>query len=150
MGKIIKNGVEYSYSPLPNAAGVPYDNTNSGLSATTVQGAVDEFCTNSYGSLTVDSTYISSVERNHWQKFGRIVTFELTCRVGTNFTSTNRIATGLPRPSLAWRFLGVNGGTGAALRIILNADGTLDHAYSTANPAAGQVIEMSFTYISES
>jgi hypothetical protein len=44
MGKIIKNGIEYSYSPLSNAAGVPYDNTNSELSATTVQGAIDELC----------------------------------------------------------------------------------------------------------
>ena len=41
MGKIIRNGIEYSGS-YDNAISINYDNTNSGLNATTVQEGIDE------------------------------------------------------------------------------------------------------------
>ena len=41
MAKIIKNNVVYNQSPA-TASGVAYDNTDSGLTSNTVQGAVDE------------------------------------------------------------------------------------------------------------
>lgn len=41
MGKIIRNGIEYSGS-YDNAISINYNNTNSGLNATTVQEGIDE------------------------------------------------------------------------------------------------------------
>ena len=41
MGKIIRNGVSYSGS-TEDAVNVKYDNSSSGVTATNVQGAIDE------------------------------------------------------------------------------------------------------------
>lgn len=43
-GAFIHNGVNCTPNTIQTAQGVPYDNTSSGLSATNVQGAVDEVC----------------------------------------------------------------------------------------------------------
>ena len=52
MGKIIRNGVEFS-GTLDNAANVNYNNELSGMEATTVQEAIDEVC----GSLTNENVW---------------------------------------------------------------------------------------------
>lgn len=43
MGKIIRNGIEYS-STVDTANNISYDNSLSGLEATTTQKAIDEVC----------------------------------------------------------------------------------------------------------
>lgn len=84
MGKIIKNGVEYSYSPLPNAAGVTYNNLNSGLSATTVQGAIDEL--NKLSCYSTSERIIGS-----WTN-GRPLYESIVSYSQTNISSTKNIS----------------------------------------------------------
>ena len=50
MGKIIRNGIEYS-STVDTANNISYDNSLSGLEATTTQKAIDELNTNLTESL---------------------------------------------------------------------------------------------------
>ena len=42
MGRIMMNGIQYGTGGRPTAEGVTYDNAESGITATNVQGAVDE------------------------------------------------------------------------------------------------------------
>lgn len=42
MGRIMMNGIQYGTGGRPTAEGVTYDNAESGMTATNVQGAVDE------------------------------------------------------------------------------------------------------------
>lgn len=60
MPKIIKNGVTY-IGTSDNAAAVSYDNTSSGLTATNVQGAIDEVAEAVDGLSAVSSFTPTSV-----------------------------------------------------------------------------------------
>lgn len=42
MGRIMMNGIQYGTGGRPTAEGVTYDNAESGMTATNVQGALDE------------------------------------------------------------------------------------------------------------
>lgn len=42
MGKIMMNGIQYGVGGIEKAKDISYDNTSSGMSATNVQGALDE------------------------------------------------------------------------------------------------------------
>jgi len=42
MGKIMKDGIQYGVGGIQKAEGITYDNTDSGMVATDVQGAIDE------------------------------------------------------------------------------------------------------------
>ncbi len=42
MGKIMKDGIQYGVGGIQKAESITYDNTDSGMTATNVQGAVDE------------------------------------------------------------------------------------------------------------
>lgn len=42
MGRIMMNGIQYGTGRRPTAEGVTYDNAESGMTATNVQGALDE------------------------------------------------------------------------------------------------------------
>lgn len=42
MGKIMMNGVQYGVGGIEKAKDISYDNTSSGMTATNVQGALDE------------------------------------------------------------------------------------------------------------
>ena len=55
MPKIIKNGVTY-IGTSDNAAAVSYDNTSSGLTATNVQGAIDEVNAKDASDIAYDNT----------------------------------------------------------------------------------------------
>ena len=45
MGKIMKDGIQYGVGGIQKAEGITYDNTDSGMTATNVQGALDELNT---------------------------------------------------------------------------------------------------------
>lgn len=45
MGRIMMNGIQYGTGGRPTAEGVTYDNAESGMTATNVQGALDELST---------------------------------------------------------------------------------------------------------
>lgn len=55
MGKIIRNGIEFS-STVDTANNISYDNSLSGLEATTTQKAIDELNTNLTESLTAENS----------------------------------------------------------------------------------------------
>lgn len=70
MPKIIKNGVTY-IGTSDNAAAVSYDNTSSGLTATNVQGAIDEIKQAMINTIyPVGSIYMSVSSTNPGVTFG--------------------------------------------------------------------------------
>lgn len=76
MGKIMYMGEAYTASPLPNAGSIEYDNSTSHLTATTMQGAVDELngkLAATWGTCQLDTTNTSggAVE---WSRTGNVVT----------------------------------------------------------------------------
>ena len=70
MGKIMKDGIQYGVGGIQKAEGITYDNTDSGMTATNVQGAIDELNSN----LTVQTGTDGSVT---WYKFGNVVTVKV-------------------------------------------------------------------------
>ena len=54
MGKIMMNGVQYGVGGITDASDVKYDNTQSGMTATNVQGAVDELQSGLMKSALID------------------------------------------------------------------------------------------------
>ena len=70
MGKIIRNGVEFS-GTLDNAANVNYNNELSGMEATTVQEAIDELDNSTVKSINANVTaiYNPSVGSYCYQKW---------------------------------------------------------------------------------
>lgn len=100
------------------------------------------------GVATLDSTYMQSAEINNWTKVGRVVELHLTATVKTDFTSTNTIASGYPPPLTTGRFLGLNTSSNEPIRIAINSNGAIGHAYSKVNPQATRIIELHLTYIS--
>lgn len=64
-GAFIHNGVNCTPNTIQTAQGVPYDNTSSGLSATNVQGAIDEVdtavTTHIHGDITHDGKLTNAV-----------------------------------------------------------------------------------------
>ena len=134
------------------ASQVMYDNSESGLDSTNVQNAIDELSAMSIqtdGSITVNSTYIGSVERNGWIKVGRLVMFWMTAAVKTTWTHTCQIGSGLPAPAHNVRVIGQIPNSGIPLRLEITSNGTLNNAYSNTPPTTNQAIEFSGCYISD-
>lgn len=138
-------------SNITTASQVMYDNSDSGLDSTNVQGAIDELSvmsTQTDGGIAVNSAYIGSVERNGWIKVGRLVMFWMTAAVKTTWTNTCQIGSGLPASVHNVRFIGQIANSGVPLRLEITSNGTLTNAYSSTPPTANQVIEFSGCYIS--
>lgn len=107
MGKIIRNGVEYSASPS-EAKNIAYSNSTSGLANTNVQGAIDELnstlpkkktitaTTNSSGLIGISTIGLSPSKvivgiRNISQDYGCTITPYQTSNsgYGVRITDTN-------------------------------------------------------------
>ena len=101
------------------------------------------------GTGTVNNTYISSVENNHWERVGKIVTYAFTMTANGTWDYTTQFISGLPRPIANTRFLGVNASNAntPVMRFIIGTNGAIQNAYSQATPTAGQTIEGQITYI---
>lgn len=101
------------------------------------------------GTGTVNNTYISNVENNHWERVGKVVTYAFTMTANGTWGTTTGFITGLPKPVANTRFLGVNASNGNApvMRFIIETNGTIKNAYSQETPTAGQTIEGQITYI---
>lgn len=116
MGKIIRNGIEYSGS-YDNAISINYDNTNSGLNATTVQEGIDEIKEDLkphanvnpiVNLLTTETGYaldatqgkvlddkialINNSLNNYLIKHIHIFPYEIKANANTNFNITENIA----------------------------------------------------------
>jgi hypothetical protein len=159
----LTDGVNYfitDTSTVMSATDVSYKNVGSGVSASNVQGAIDELdstidelsamSTQTAGAITANSTYISAVERNGWYKVGRVVMFWMTATVKTTWTSTCIFGSGLPAPVHNFRFIGqiATGNSNYPLRLEIADNGNIHNAYSITNPQANQTIEFSGCYIS--
>lgn len=82
--------VDTSEDEIPvqsGAGGVSYDNTESGLSATNVQGAIDE--------ITETESGTASMAGITWNRSGKVVAVSVK---GTGLSSTSTTVTGLPTP----------------------------------------------------
>lgn len=101
------------------------------------------------GTGNANSTYISNVENNHWEKVGHVVSYAFTMTATGTWNNTTSFISGLPKPKAVTRFIGVNSSNSSnpILRAQINTNGTLQNAYSQAVPTTGQVIEGHITYI---
>ena len=64
MGKIMKDGIQYGVGGIQKAEGITYDNTDSGMTATNVQGAIDELNNGlTYKDWYTWTSYLSSQEQ---------------------------------------------------------------------------------------
>lgn len=114
-----------------------------------IKEAVDDLQEITTGTGTVNNTYISGVENNHWERVGKVVSYAFTMTANGTWGTTTGFITGLPKPVANTRFLGVNASNGNApvMRFIIGTNGAIQNAYSQATPEAGQVIEGHITYI---
>lgn len=101
------------------------------------------------GTGTVNNTYISNVENNHWERVGKVVTYAFTMTASGTWDYTTSFISGLPKPVANTRFLGVNASNGNSplMRFLITTNGTIQNAYSQAAPEVNQVIEGQITYI---
>lgn len=119
------------------------------LQHTTVSNIGSRINTISTGNGTADYTYINSVENNHWERSGNVVSYAFTMRAKGNWGTTTAFISGLPRAQTTTRFLGLNPDANTLMRFAINTNGGIENAYSQTLPANEQVIEGQVTYITK-
>ncbi len=151
MSKIVMDKIDFT-----NKQGNPVNDKNLNKIQENAENAINEVQTNlentmkvSTGKGTINSTYVSNAENNHWERVGKIVTFAFTITAKGTWGTTTEFITGLPKPVANTRFLGVNASNGNSplMRFIITTNGTIQNAYSQAAPEVNQVIEGQITYI---
>lgn len=139
-----------------NGQGNPINDTNlnaiqdnAETAINEVQGNVDDTLEITTGTGTLNNTYVSSAENNHWERVGKVVSFAFTVTVGGTWDYTTGFISGLPKPVANTRFSGVNSSNANApvMRFIIGTNGVVQNAYSQETPTAGQTIEGQITYI---
>lgn len=70
MGKIMKNGIQYGVGGIQKAEGITYDNTDSGMTATEVQGAIDELNTGLAAAQKGITGVNDRLEKNYYPTAG--------------------------------------------------------------------------------
>lgn len=104
----------------------------------------------STGTASIDSTYISSTENNHYEKVGNVVAFSFTATTKKQLENTSKIFSGLPGAKQNTRFTGIlNGinGVDVPLRFAVTTKGEVVNAYSTSTIPANKIIEAHLVYI---
>ena len=101
------------------------------------------------GTGNASPTYISSVENNHYEKIGKVVSYSFTMTASGTWTTTTQFISGLPKAAANTRFSGTNTSNAErpVLRFIITTGGAIQNAYSQTSPVAGNVIEGHITYI---
>lgn len=127
--------------------GVWFNGWSNGVRGNWKKLAFENMFDISRGTATFNNTYISSVERNHYEKTGKVVTFEFTATVTGTWNNTTQFASGLPRPDRDLRFMALNAVTNQPIRVGLTTSGVLQNAYSQQVPASGNLIEGRVVYI---
>lgn len=139
-----------------NRQGNPINDTNLNAMQDNTETAINEVQSNldnalqiTTGTGTLNSTYVSSAENNHWEKSGKVVSFAFTLTVKGTWGTTTEFITGLPKSVANTRFSGVNSSNANApvMRFIIGTNGVVQNAYSQETPTAGQTIEGQITYI---
>lgn len=92
---------------ITTASAVSYNNTASRLSATNVQGAIDELGLVITGQATLDT---AKINRGGivYTKIGKIVIVDVNVRFNANIATDSAICSGLPRGSFVHFLLGVS------------------------------------------
>lgn len=151
MSKIVLDRIVFT-----NKRGNSFNDKNLNKMQENAENAINEVQTNlentmkvSTGTGTINSTYVSNAENNHWERVGKIVTFAFTITTKGTWGTTTEFITGLPKPVANTRFLGVNASNGNSplMRFLITTNGTIQNAYSQAAPEVNQVIEGQITYI---
>ena len=108
---------------------------------------LEENTTIETGTGTIDDTYLNSIEYNHYEKLGHVVSYAFTGRANGTWSSTTKFITGLPKPVTDTRFVGLNASAGTLFRLVINTNGEICNAYTSTTPTTYQVIEGQLTYI---
>lgn len=104
----------------------------------------------STGTASIDSTYISSTENNHYERIGSVVVFSFTATTKKQFDNNSRIFTGLPGARQNTRFIGIITGVNGVdvpLRFEVTSKGEVVNAYSASTIPANKIIEGHLVYI---
>lgn len=101
----------------------------------------------STGNATVNSTYISNAENNHWEKNDKVVSYSFTMTVTGNWNATTQFLSGLPKAQTYTRFMGLNTSNQTIMRFAIDTNGNVFNAYSNTTPSSGHIIEGLVTYI---
>ena len=101
------------------------------------------------GSATVNSTYISNAENNHYEKYGRVVSYSFTMTVKGSWSATTQFLSGLPKAQTYTRFVALNTNNNTIMRFGIDTNGKIYNAYSSTTPSLGHVIEGHVTYIAK-
>lgn len=101
----------------------------------------------SAGSATVNNTYISNAENNHYEKYGRVVSFSFTMTVTGSWSATTQFLSGLPKAQKYTRFMALNTSNQTIMRFAIDTNGNISNAYSNTTPSRNHIIEGNITYI---
>lgn len=100
------------------------------------------------GTATVNNTYISNAENNHYEKYGRVVSFSFTMTVTGSWNATTQFLSGLPKAQAYTRFMALNTSNQTIMRLAIDTNGNISNAYSNTTPSSNHTIEGHITYIS--
>ena len=99
------------------------------------------------GSGTVNSNYVSKVEKNSYVKWGKVVSYNFTITIKGTWTNTTQFISGLPKAKNFSRFVGTDGSRGLVYRLGIDTNGNILNQYSINTPTSGHVLEGQITYI---
>ena len=99
------------------------------------------------GYATIDNSYISNAENNHWEKNGKVVSYSFTMTTTGSWSATTQFLSGLPKAQTYTRFMGLNTSNQTIMRFAIDTNGNIFNAYSNTTPSSGNVIEGHITYI---
>lgn len=100
------------------------------------------------GNATINTSYISNVENNHWEKNGKVVSFSFTMTTTGGWGPTTQFLSGLPKAQAYTRFMGLNASNQTIMRFAIDTNGNIFNAYSNTTPSSNHTIEGHITYIS--
>ena len=129
-----------------------FKNDDNSIYVRNSNGVYEEFIKKekySRSSASVNSSNLSSVERNECLKFGKIVVFYFTATAKVDLENTAELFFGLPIPVINIRAIGVNAGQNNPIRFGINTEGKILNQYSPSTIKAGNVIEGQIVYISK-
>lgn len=124
-----------------------FENTQTTIES--LRTTVTSLTTVRAGTGTINSTYIGSVEQNHWERVGKMVTYSFVMTPKGSWSSTTQFISGLPKPVASIRFIGNNSVSSNAynFRARILAEGAIRADYTTNVPTSSSVIEGTITYM---
>lgn len=149
MSEIVMNKINFVNNSLPaiNDTNLNAMQDNAETAINEVQSNLDDTLEVTTGIGSINTTYASDIENNHWERVGKIVSYAFTIRATGTWGQTTTFVTGLPKPVANTRFSGINSSGNVPFRCILGTDGTISNAYSFTTPTNNQVLEGQITYI---